>query len=68
MGDRAMTKQEAMEEDARLSAKITNWHADDDWHLAMYERIEELTDYWLCSNGKDPGPWEMPSVPEGVEP
>lgn len=63
-----MTKQEAMEEDARLSAKITNWYADDDWHLAVYERIEDLTDYWLCSNDKDPGPWEMPPIPEGVEP
>ena len=68
MGDRAMTKQEAMEEDARLSAKITNWYADDDWHLAVYERLEDLTDYWLCSKGKDPGPWEMPPIPEGVEP
>ena len=63
-----MTKQEAMEEDARLSAKITNWYADDDWHLAVFERIEDLTDYWMCSNGEDPGPWEMPPVPEGVVP
>ena len=63
-----MTKQEAMEEDARLSAKITNWYAADDWHLAVYERIEDLTDYWLCSNGKDPGPWEVPPIPDGVVP
>ena len=63
-----MTKQEAMTEYAELWAKVTNWYADDDWHLAVYERLEDLTDYWLCKNGKDPGPWEMPPVPEGVEP
>ena len=63
-----MTKQEAMEEDARLGAKITNWYADDDWHLAVYERLENLLDYWMCKNGKDPGPWEMPPIPEGVVP
>ena len=63
-----MTKQEAMTEYAELWAKVTNWYADDDGHLAVYERLEDLTDYWLCKNGKDPGPWEMPPVPEGVEP
>ena len=63
-----MTKQKAMAESTELEAKVTNWYADDDWHLAVYERIEDLTDYWLCKNGKDPGPWEMPPVPEGVEP
>ena len=63
-----MTKREAMVEEANLRAKVTNWYADDDWHLAVYERLEDLVDYWLCRNGKDPGPWEMPPVPEGVEP
>ena len=63
-----MTKEEAMVEHAKLWAKVTNWYADDDWHLAVYERLEDLVDYWLCSNGKDPGPWEMPPIPEGVEP
>ena len=33
-----MTKQEATEEWAKLDAKITNRYADDDWHLAVYER------------------------------
>ena len=63
-----MTKHEAMIEEAKLRAKVTHWYADDDWHLAVYERLEDLVDYWLCKNGKDPGPWEMPPIPEGVEP
>ena len=63
-----MTKREALVEEANLRAKVTNWYADDDWHLAVYERLEDLVDYWLCRNGKDPGPWEMPPVPDGVEP
>lgn len=63
-----MTKQEAFEEWLRLEDIVKNWSADDPWHEAMRERNDSLCDYVICANGKDPGPWEMPPIPEGVEP
>lgn len=63
-----MTKEEAEKEVIRLHKLVKNWRAKDPWHLAVYERDYWLVSYCLCSNGKDPGPWEMPPVPEGVEP
>ena len=63
-----MTKDEAAEEWKRLDDIVKNWRADDPWHEAMRDRNDALCNYVLCVNGKDPGPWEMPPVPEGVEP
>ena len=63
-----MTKEEASEEVVRLHHIVKNWRAKDAWHDAVRDRNDALVDYVLCCNGKDPGPWEMPPVPEGVEP
>lgn len=63
-----MTKEEALEEWIELGHKVKNWRAKDAWHEAMRDRNDALCDYVLCANGKDPGPWEIPPVPEGVEP
>ncbi|MGN0832595.1 MAG: hypothetical protein ACI4RD_02955 [Kiritimatiellia bacterium] len=63
-----MTKDEAFEEFLELSRKVKNWRAKDAWHDAVRDRNDALFDYAYCVNGKDPGPWEMPPVPEGVEP
>ena len=63
-----MTHEEAEKEFLSLHKFVKNRRAKDPWHLAMYEREHALVAYCLCSNGKDPGPWEMPPVPEGVEP
>ena len=63
-----MTHEEAKKEFVRLHKFVKNRRAKDPWHLAMYEREHALVAYCLCSNGKDPGPWTMPPVPEGVEP
>jgi hypothetical protein len=63
-----MTKEEALEEWIELGHKVKNWRAKDAWHEAMRDRNDALCSYVLCVNGKDPGPWEMPPVPDGVEP
>lgn len=63
-----MTKEAAEEEFFRLHDIVKNWRAKDPWHEAMRDRNDDLIDYIFCANGKDPGPWEMPPVPEGVEP
>lgn len=63
-----MTKEEAIEEYGRIHDIVKNWRADDPWHDAVRDRNDALVSYILCANGKDPGPWEMPPVPEGVEP
>ena len=63
-----MTHEEALEEREKIRQVVKNWRAKDAWHEAMRDRNDALCDYVLCANGKDPGPWEMPPVPEGVEP
>ena len=63
-----MTKDEAFEEFLNLGDFVKNWRAKDPWHDAVRDRNDALFDYVYCCNGKDPGPWEMPPVPEGVEP
>ena len=63
-----MTKEEASEELSRLHKIVKNWRAKDAWHDAVRDRNDNRFDYVFCCNGKDPGPWEMPPVPEGVEP
>ena len=63
-----MTKEEASEELSRLHKIVKNWRAKDAWHDAVRDRNDNLFDYVFCCNGKDPGLWEMPPVPEGVEP
>lgn len=63
-----MTKEEASEEYDRIHMIVKNWRAKDLWHDAVRKRNDDLVSYLLCFNGKDPGAWEMPPVPEGVEP
>lgn len=63
-----MTKDEAFEEFQSHYRIVKNWRADDPWHEAVRDRHDALFSYVYCANGKDPGPWEMPPVPEGVEP
>ena len=65
-----MTKDEAIEEIARLHDVVKNWRAKDAWHKTVYARNSALVCYVLCANcrDKDPGSWEMPPIPEGVEP
>ena len=65
-----MTKEEAIEEIGQLHKVVKNWRARDPWHDAVRDRYDALFDYAICANcrDKDPGPWEMPPVPEGVEP
>jgi hypothetical protein len=63
-----MTHKEALEEREKIRQVVKNWRAKDAWHEAMRDRNDALCDYVLCVNGKDPGLWEMPPVPEGVEP
>lgn len=63
-----MTIEQASDEYDRLHDLVKNWRAKDPWHDAIRDRNDALIDYMLCSNGTDPGPWEMPPVPEGVEP
>ena len=63
-----MTKDEAIKEAAMLHKLVKNWRAKDAWHDAVRDRNDALFDWAVCSNGKDPGPWEMPPIPEGVEP
>lgn len=62
-----MTKMEAILEHAKIHNMIKDWRANDKWHKAMYARQSALQSYWF-GHGKDPGPWEIPPVPEGVEP
>ena len=63
-----MTKTEAKKEFLGLHKIVKNWRAKDAWHDAVRDRNDALVDYMFCVNGKDPGPWEMPPVPDGVEP
>ncbi len=63
-----MTKEEARKEAAMLHKLVKNWKAKDAWHDAVRARNDALFNWAVCSNGKDPGPWEMPPIPEGVEP
>ena len=63
-----MTKDEAFEEFQSHYDIVKNWRADDPWHEAVRDRHDALFNYAFCVNGKDPGPWEMPPIPEGVEP
>ena len=65
-----MTKEEALVEWIELGHKVKNWRARDPWHDAVRNRNDALFDYAICANcrDKDPGPWEMPPIPEGVEP
>ena len=63
-----MTKDEAFEEFQSHYDIVKNWRADDPWHDAVRDRNDALFNWVVCSNGKDPGPWEMPPIPEGVEP
>ena len=63
-----MTKDEAFEEYESHYDIVKNWRAKDAWHDAVRDRHDALFDYVYCVNGKDPGPWEMPPIPEGVEP
>lgn len=65
-----MTRDEAFEEFQSHYDIVKNWRADDPWHEAVRDRHDALFDYIFCANcrDKDPGPWEMPPIPEGVEP
>jgi len=65
-----MTQDEAFEEFLQLERIVKNWRAKDPWHDAVRDRNDALFDYIYCANCKDrdPGPWEMPPIPEGVEP
>ena len=65
-----MTHEEAYKEFLSHYDIVKNWRAKDPWHDAVRDRHDALFDYVFCANkmDKDPGPWEMPPVPEGVEP
>ncbi|MGN0854881.1 MAG: hypothetical protein ACI4R9_05100 [Kiritimatiellia bacterium] len=65
-----MTREEAFQQRREIRKVVKNWRAKDAWHDAVRDRYDDLFDYLFCSNcqDKDPGPWEMPPVPEGVEP
>lgn len=65
-----MTHKEALEEREKIRQVVKNWRAKDSWHKVVYDRYNDLFDYVCCANcmDKDPGPWEMPPIPEGVEP
>jgi len=65
-----MTQDEAFDEFQKIARTVKNWRAKDPWHDVVYDRYNALFSYVYCANcrDKDPGPWEMPPVPEGVEP
>ena len=65
-----MTRKVAIVEMIKLQKFVKNWRAKDAWHDAVRDRNDALFDYAFCVNcrDKDPGPWEMPPIPEGVEP
>ena len=65
-----MTHEEAYKEFLSHYDIVKNWRAKDPWHDAVRERHDALFDYVFCANcrDKDPGPWEIPPIPEGVEP
>ena len=63
-----MTPEEALEEREKIRQVVKNWRAKDAWHEAVRDRYDALFNWAICSSGKDPGPWEMPPIPEGVEP
>ncbi len=65
-----MTHEEALKERSEIRKIVKNWRAKDPWHDAVRDRYDALFDYAICVNcwDKDPGPWEMPPIPEGVEP
>ena len=65
-----MTHEEALQERREIRKVVKHWKAKDPWHDAVRDRYDDLFDYVFCDNcrDKDPGPWEMPPIPEGVEP
>lgn len=65
-----MTHEEALKERSEIRKVVKNWRAKDAWHDAVRDRYDALFNYTICANcrDKDPGPWEMPPIPEGVEP
>ena len=65
-----MTRKEAIEEMIKIRKIVKNWNAKDPWHEAVYDRDAAIFNYAFCVNcrDKDPGPWEMPPIPEGMEP
>ena len=64
-----MTKEEAFEEANRLIGVAPNDRAFDDWHVAIWKRINDLTDYAWIEGWPEPDPnWKEPERPEGVEP
>lgn len=65
-----MTHEEALQERREIRKVVKNWKAKDSWHDAVRDRYDALFNYVFCDNCQDddPGPWEMPPVPEGVEP
>lgn len=65
-----MTHEEALQERREIRKIVKNWRAMDAWHEAVRNRYDALFDYVFCENcrDKDPGPWEMPPIPEGVVP
>ena len=65
-----MTREEALEEFLNLGDFVKNWKAKDPWHDAVRDRNDALFAYVYCANcrDKDPGPWEMPPIPEGIVP
>lgn len=65
-----MTHEEALQERREIRKVVKHWKAKDPWHDAVRDRYDDLFNYVFCANREndDPGPWEMPPVPEGVEP
>lgn len=64
-----MTKEEASKEADRLIALAPNDQAYDEWHVAIWNRINDLIDYAWIEDWKEPDPnWKEPPRPEGVEP
>ena len=64
-----MTKEEAFAEAQRLTDVAPNDRADDEWHAAIWKRINDLLDYAWIEGWPEPDPnWKEPPRPEGVEP
>ena len=64
-----MTKEEAFAEAQRLTDLAPNDLAYDDWHVAIWNRINDLMDYICIDGWPEPDPnWKEPPRPEGVEP
>lgn len=64
-----MTREEAGAEADRLIGVAPNDGAFDDWHVAIWNRINDLMDYILIDDWPEPDPnWQEPPRPEGIEP